>query len=290
MKKHKLRTIFETHMKENLKAKKAAVLLSSGLDGLVSALAAHDQGVKIHAFTFQMGDVQSFDSKHAEIVASKMGWDFTLIKVPTDVKTIAKMWKYMHANLQCAKKRDYECTYPMIYCYEAIRKAGYKYVISGLVADAYFLFNRNTHIQRISGPKSDFIKFEEFRKDYFAEWLKSGAKGLSPENNPSAALQHELLSKLNGLTHVNPWLDKKTYKFFMGKTWQELNIPKQKQDVVAAFADHIERVGHRPHRGYQTEAKVPMYFEQLLADKKINFNGRKRIMDVARDWCGVARS
>lgn len=289
-KKHPLRKIFEDHVKKHVPDNKVAVLLSSGLDGLVSGLAAHDLGKKVHAFTFQMGDVESFDSKHARVVAEKMGWEFTLVKCNTDSDTIAAAWRSMHKTLQCDKKRDYECAYPMVYCYTAIQRAGYKYVLSGLVADAYFCFARNTHIAKISGPHSTLDKFDPYRAEYWAPWFKNGLKGLGVDGyNPSGMLQHRILCERKGLTHVNPWLDVKTYNFFMGRTWQDLNQPRQKRDVVEAWQDHIDLVGHRPHRGYQTEAKIPQYFEQLLDRQDINFKCRKRIMDVARDWTRVAR-
>lgn len=280
-----LRKVFESHIRKTVKDDRVAVLLSSGLDGLVAGLAAHDVGLKVHAFTFQMGDTQSFDSKHAALVAEKMGWDFTLVKVPTSEATIAKAWRILHRSYQCVKKRDYECAYPMLFLYKRIAKAGYNYVLSGLVADAYFCFARNTHIARISGPHSDPKKFDDYRLAYWAPWFKSGLDGLGVNGyNPSGMLQHKLLCERYGLTHVNPWLLKKVHDYFIGKSWLELNKPHQKMPVREAWADHIAVVGHRPHRGYQTEAKVPRYFEQLLSNPEINFNNRKRIMDVARDW------
>ncbi|QYW03322.1 hypothetical protein pEaSNUABM34_00020 [Erwinia phage pEa_SNUABM_34] len=285
MAKHQLRKLFEQHVKKEVKADKVAVLLSSGLDGLVSALAAHDLGKKVHAFTFQMGDNPSFDSRHAQIVAQKMGWEFTLVKVPTSVSAIALAWRVLHSKYRCIKKRDYECAYPMVYCYKAIKDAGYKYVLSGLVADGYFLYNRNTHIQKISGPHSDAQKYHEFRTQYFSPWLKHGKKSLGVDGyNPSGMLQHEMLCDNFGLIHVNPWMQNKVFDYFIKYTWQELNQPKQKMPLTEAWAEHIALVGHRPHRGYQTEAKVPEYFEHLIDNPEINFNGRKRIMDVARDW------
>ncbi|MGL5013305.1 MAG: asparagine synthase C-terminal domain-containing protein [Bacteroidales bacterium] len=291
MTKHKLRKIFEDHVKKNVKEDKVAVLLSSGLDGLVSGLAAHDLGKKVHAFTFRMGTEDSFDSKHARIVANKLGWEFTVVEVPTEIDKIKKAWKTLHAHYQCVKKRDYECAYPMVYCYKAIAEAGYKYVLSGLVADAYFCFARNTHIARISGPHSTLEKFDSYRAEYWAPWFKSGVKGLGVDGyNPSGMLQHELLCEAFDLIHVNPWLDKKTYSYFMGRTWQELNQPRQKRDVVEAWNNHISVVGHRNHRGYQTEAKIPLYFEKLLEDKEINFGQRKRVMDMARDWSKLERN
>ena len=293
MKKHKLRRLFEQHIKKEIGSDKdVALLLSSGLDGLVVGLAAQDVGNRIHAYTFQMGDNESFDSKHAKVVASKLGWKFNLIKVPYDVKTIAKTWPILCTKYMCRKKRDYECAYPMLYCYKAMTSK-FEYVLSGLVADAYFVFNKNTHIAQISGPKSDQLKFDAWRQDYWRKWFKEGLDSLSStEYNPSGMLQHILLCEEYNLKHVNPWLQKSVYNYFIGKSWQELNMPHQKMCVREAWKDYIDIVGHRPHRGYQTEANIPEYFEQLLSVPSIAniIKPRERMIDVAKDWHTLKQS
>lgn len=280
-----IRKVFEKHIKQQVgKTRRVAVLLSSGLDGLVVGLAAQDAGYTVHAYTFQMGDDQSFDSRHAEKVAEKLGWRWTLIKVPTSVDTLTKAWPVLRRKYRCVKKRDYECAYPMFYCYKRIADDGHKFVLSGLIADAYFCFARSTHIAGISGHKSTLPKFDAYRKQYWRRWFKMGPMGIDEKYNPSGLLQHNLMCDNFGLTHVNPWLLRETFDFFIGKTWQELNTPKQKMPIRVAWKDYIDIVGHHPHRSYQTEAKVSKYFEQLFLIPKVNFKDRNRIMDIARDW------
>ena len=282
---HKLRRMFVDHIADKAKSKDVALLLSSGLDSLVVGLAAQEAGLNVHAYTFQMGDNQSFDSKHAEIVAGKLDWPFTLVKVPTSTRALIKAWPILHANYECVKKRDYECAYPMFYCYSAIAKDGFDTVLSGLVADGYFLFNRSTNIAKISGLNSIPEKFHAYRRAYFKPYMKRGNKSLGVNGyNPSGMLQHILMCKQFRLTHINPWMIQPVHDFLITKTWLELNKPKQKMPLLKAWAEEIAVVGHRVHRGYQTEAKVPMYFEKLLEVPEINFKNRKRILDVARDW------
>lgn len=286
---HRIRKIFldnlsDAFSKKPPKNKRVSLLLSSGLDSMVVGLSAHELGYEVDCYTFQMKDHPTFDAKHARIVANKMGWNFNLVECPTDAKTLARAWRWMHSNLMCAKKRDYECAYPMIYCYKAIAKNGHNYVLSGLVADAYFCFARNTHIAGISGPNSKPELFREYRENYWRPWLELGKDSLTQSYNPSGMLQHELLAKRLNLVTANPFLDKRVFNYMIRQNWLELNKPKQKQPLLNAWASQINDLGHRPHRGYQTEAKVPLYFEQLLEDKEINFRQRRRIMDVARDW------
>ena len=287
--KHPIRKIFLDNMRKVLgkptkNNSRVSLLLSSGLDSMVVGLTAQELGFEVDCYTFQMKDHPTFDSKHAANVAQKMDWNFNLVECSTNPDTIAKAWRLMNSKLYCRKKRDYECTYPMLYCYKRIATNKHRFVLSGLVADAYFCFARNTHIAGISGPKSDPKKFREYREQYWRRWFEEGVDGLDEFNNPSSIYQHELLARKYNLITVNPFLDKRVYDYMIQRDWLELNHPHQKMPLREAWSKEIDLLGHRPHRGYQTEAKVPMYFEQLLEDSEINFKNRKRIMDVARDW------
>jgi hypothetical protein len=86
-----------------------------------------------------------------------------------------------------------------------------------------------------------------------------------------------------GKIHVNPYIDLQTFNFLIQFTWQELNLPRQKQPMAQVFADYVEKVGHRNHRGYQLTAGIPEFYRQLL-DDSLNFKKRKRTLDLCRDW------
>lgn len=287
---NKLRKLFIDDVKKAVKkpkGKTVGLLLSSGMDSLTAGAACELAGMNVVGYTFRMKGVESFDSKHARVIAEKLGWEFKLVEVPTDPAIIAKAFKWMHKNAQCEKKRDYECTYPMMYCYRQMHRDGIKISASGLVADAYFVFSRRANVEGYGGPKSDPKVFTEYRRKYWAEWFETGYDGLTPENNPSALLQHKILADKYGIQLVNPFLNKGVHDFLLQFDWLTLNKPKQKMHLQEAFADYVEKVGHRNHRGYQTEAKVPMYFEQLFDNPEINFNNRKRMIDIARDWTKI---
>lgn len=277
-----LSKIFESYLKENVKSNKISLLLSSGMDSASVGFAASRLGIKIDAYTFQLGDTVSFDSRHAENVADKMKWNWTLIKVPNDAESLKSKILYMRDKLKCVKKVDYECIYPMLYVYPEIKT---KYIGTGLVADGYFVFSRRANIEKIGGPHSIPELFNKHRKKYWKKLLAEGFDGLEPvKNNPSGILQHELIMRANKQVHINPFIYKPTHDFFLKYSWLELNKPVQKRFLVEAYAEECNLVGRRNHRSYNSEAKITRVFELLLNSKKYNPNKRKRVLDMIRDW------
>ena len=70
----------------------------------------------------------------------------------------------------------------------------------------------------------------------------------------------------------------------MKKTWRELNKPIQK-DIIRKDFTNLKKYGTiKPHINLHLGANINKLFETLLEDDDINFNNRKRMMDVCRDW------
>jgi hypothetical protein len=189
----------------------------------------------------------------------------------------------MRTELDCVKKRDYECTYPMLYVYPKIKE---KFVLSGLVFDAYFVLARNPILKGEAGPNSTKEKFDARRKEYWTPLIKNGIKSLSSEYNPSCMHQHILLQKKYSLIDCNPFVLKNVYDFFMKYSWQELNMPRQKHFMAGTYTKELEVVGHRNHVNYQLGANIDHFFEELLNEPKMNIRSRKRVLDLCRDWEG----
>ncbi len=280
-----LAKLFETYLKAHVKESSLALMLSSGMDSASIGFAATRLGIKINAFTFQVGDVQTFDSKHAESVADKMGWEWKLIKVPDDKHSLVKAITKMRDTYRCVKKVEYECFYPMLHVYKKVKDTC---IATGLAADGYFVFSRRANIEGFGGPKSDPEKFYTYRKKYMKPLVYKGIDSLVPASyNPSGILQHDLYFQGHGQVHINPFLDKDVYKFFMQHDWLTLNTPTQKTHLVEAFADECTLVGRRNHRSYNTVSKITLVFEQLLVDPKYNPKGRKKVMHMVKDWQGM---
>lgn len=278
----KLRKLLEKNIKlqVGVERKEVALLLSAGIDSTVVGIAAHKLGHKVHAYTFQLGEEQSFDSKWAENTAKHFGWEWTLIKVPRDLKRLQSDFHKMRTELDCVKKRDYECTWPMMYVYPKIKEV---HVLSGLVFDAYFILSRNAILSGDAGPKSTKDRFDAKRESYWRPLIDKGLKSLSKEYNPSCMHQHVLLQRKYGLIDCNPTVKSNVFRFFMQFSWQELNMPRQKHFMAGTYPEELSAVGHRNHVNYQLAANVDHFFEELLGTS-LNVERRKRVMDMCRDW------
>ena len=243
------------------KSEKVALLLSGGVDSISAGLAAHYAGKEVHAYSFRLDIHESYDIQKAKEVAEYMGWEFDSITVPTD--KLEQDWLTL-ANLGCKKKTHFECVFPFLYVYPHIIE---KYVVTGWGADGYYGISKKAQIHY----KHTKQKLDVFRDKYY---LPENTAGLN---------KHLTLSKKYGKVMLNPFLNKKVKDFFYSKDWYELNKPYQKHHVRDAF-EEFNNIKVKPHLNLQLDSKVDVAFESLLNSKKINFNNRKRVMDMARDW------
>ena len=241
-----------------------ALLLSGGVDSISVGFAANQLGKSIHAYSFQLKDNPSVDFKKAEEVALIMGWKFTGVEIEkqnliSDFQTLLK--------LGCKKKTHFECSYPFLYVYPKIKQ---KYVLSGWGADGYFGISKKAHLKyKVKESKK---QFDEFRDSYFQKTECAGYE------------VHKLVSNNWNKTFIAPYLSASVKDYFYRYDWHELNKPNEKHIIRNAF-DEFSFIGKvNKHSNLQLNANIPEYFETLLQDKTINFNSRRRMMDVYRDW------
>ena len=240
-----------------------AVLLSGGADSLSIALAAHRIGKKVHAYTFHLKDLPTYDAQKAEDSSKKMNWKFTKVIVPTD--NLVQDFHTLRTKWKCIKKTQYECTFPSMYIYPQIEQ---KYVLSGVAADGHYGVSKKACIH-YKQPKE---LFDVFRKEYFGQ------------DNPAGLLQQQSLSLHYGKHFLAPYLDTSIMQFFRQYDWFELNKPYQKHHVIESFPE-FQTIGKpKKHINLQLDSGIDKLFENLLQSKEINFKQRKRMLDVYRDW------
>jgi asparagine synthetase B (glutamine-hydrolysing) len=242
-----------------------AVLLSGGVDSVSVAFAAHRLGKKITAYTFHLDGQPTYDSQKAVDIAKIMGWDYRVVVVPTD--NVEQDFIRLAKDVHCEKKTHFECCFPFLYVYPQIKEHE---VLSGWAADGYYGVSKKANIHY----KHTKEKFDEFRKDYF------GA------NSRAGYVWHKRVAEeLNKKRFIAPYLDLDVAKFFMSKDWYELNQPYQKHHVVEAFPEFKQVGGVKKHINLQLGSGIDKLFEkEVLSNMKLNFNNRKRVMDVCRDW------
>ena len=261
-----IKKLLENHIKLNIPDERVAVLLSGGVDSLSVALATHDVGKQIEAYSFYLKGNKSYDFKTAEKFSKEMVWNFNSIEVPTE--NIVTDWHRL-VDLGCVKKTHFECVFPFLYVYPEITE---KYVLSGWGADAYHGVSKKATMRHRPESTYEPETFDDFRDRY-----------LLPENCAGLRWHNYVVEKHNKI-HITPYLDSKVKKYFYQFTWEELNRPKQKIKIRNAFTK-IEKYGNiKPHTNLHLGAGIDKLFETLLNNKKINIKGRKRVMDLCRDW------
>ena len=272
-----IKELLVDHIKNNVPDSEIAVLLSGGVDSVSVGLAAESAGKEVHAYSFYLNGAPSYDFIKAAEVAHKRNWDFTPIVVPTE--NLIEDWHRL-VELTCRKKTHFECVFPFLYVYPEIEE---KYVLTGWGADGYF------------GPsKKAMMRYSSYKKkrNYVAYCKKHNQKRLNWNEFRLAYLdgdcaglkEHTNLATKHNKIHVTPYLDADVRKLLMSKSYKELNKPKQKYFIRSDFTE-LKKFGTiKPHQNLHLNAGVDKLFETLLNNTEINFNERKRMMDVCRDW------
>lgn len=245
-----------------------AVLLSGGVDSISVGFGAHRLGKKITAYSFCLDTNVSYDYIKAEEVCRIMDWEFVGIRIPTE--ELETDWHRL-VKLGCRKKTHYECVYPFLYVYPKIKE---KYVLSGWAADGYYGLSKKAKI--------NFSKTRELQVKFMDDYFRT--------ENQAGYLYHKRVVDEYKKILITPYLTEPVKKYFYGRSWDELNRPKQKQDVRQSFKEFELVGGVKNHSNLQLESGINILFETLLDNKKINHNNRKRIMDVCRDWESVSTS
>jgi len=254
--------LLEEVISEDLKGQKeVALLFSGGVDSTSIGFALTDLGIKVSAYTFQMGEWESRDMKHAIKTAGLMNWNLTKIKVPVDF--LEEKFIELASKWKCKKKTQFECTLPFLYVIPKIKE---NLIYSGIAADGHFGLSRKAMVYY----KYPHSVFNQFRRDYF------GA------SNPAGQIQQKALIEEYGKRQSAPYLDKRIYDYFIQYDWDQLNKPKQKMPILKAYPDYFQQVGRRNHENLQLISGADKICESLL-QTKLNKKKRIRTMDLYRD-------
>ena len=272
-----IKDLLVDHIKNNVPDSEIAVLLSGGVDSVSVGLAAESAGKEVHAYSFYLNGAPSYDFIKAAEVAHKRNWNFTPIVVPTE--NLIEDWHRL-VELNCRKKTHFECVFPFLYVYPEIEE---KYVLTGWGADGYFGPSKKAMMRYSSYKKKR--NYVAYCKEHNQKRLNWNEFRLAYLDGDCAGLkEHTNLATKHNKIHVTPYLDADVRKLLMSKSYKELNKPKQKYFIRSDFTE-LKKFGTiKPHQNLHLNAGVDKLFETLLNNTEINFNERKRMMDVCRDW------
>lgn len=243
-----------------------AVFLSGGVDSLSIAFAADSLGKKITGYSFCLEGNESYDYLKAKEACDIFGWNFNGVKVPISSDIVVEKWKELSYRWSCKKKTEFECTYPFLFIYPIVLE--YE-VFSGLGADSSYGLSKKAALHWLDTKE----KFDQYR-------LKAYTDG------PGGWRQQEMLSFAYNVHYNAPYMDWSIRNYLLTLSWKEIHTPCQKGIVVEGFKEYFTKLKKwKKHSNLQLESGINKLFEDvILNNKEINFRGRKRIMDIARDW------
>ena len=235
-------------------------------------------GKRVVGYTFCLENDESYDYLKAKEVCADMGWECNPFNVPTT--NLVDDWHRL-VKLRCRKKTHFETVFPFLYVYPNIYP---KYVLTGWGADGYF-----------NPSKKPMMRYSSYKKkrNYVAYCKRVNQKRLNwnefrieyLDGDCAGYKEHTSLAKQYNKIHIAPYKDsKKIRELLMSKSWVELNKPRQKEIIRKDFTNLKKYGTIKPHINLHLGANINKLFETLLENDEINFNDRKRMMDICRDW------
>jgi asparagine synthetase B (glutamine-hydrolysing) len=224
------------------------LLLSAGLDSQSLLFSALELGKNVIVVSFTRDDRESRDFKKAKAIAETLGLEFIPVYLPTSLSDIKKYTLMLSNTYECKGKTEFECTYPMLFAYKAIKEhsTSVPVILSGLAADCFYVLSKNGIIHFKDEP-------DAFREKVFFK------------ENYCQKRQHEILKKEFDIQHVMPYLSMEMFNLFKGVSWNECNTPKQKNHVRDQYKDELIENHYFPHRSYQSgDNGISDLFKQLV--------------------------
>ncbi len=194
------------------------IATSGGIDSsaLVVAAIAADKDPRVISFTFD--DFESNDYRRARRLAEHFGCPFEGVRMPSDPSPILCSIRLLIRQYRLSKKARIECAFPFLYLTLAIQG---KTLVTGLCADGHFGLSKKAMIH-FRHPQA---KFDQFRNEYFANPDAGGRQGI------------QKICNTYDVELVNPYLHASVFALLHGQSWDDLNKPRQKEAIRAAFPE-----------------------------------------------------
>ena len=237
-KQNNIRDIFE-HFLQNL-PDGFVVATSSGISSaaLLASAVAVNKRPRVISFTFD--DFESTDFKYAKALAFHFNVSFFPVFLPSDKNKINNSVFTLIHKYKLRKKARIECSFPFLYVAETLKSVGITTLVTGLCDDGHFGLSKKAMIHY----KHTQEKFDQFRHDYFSDPDAAGRKGI-----------HKICRD-HDVDIINPYCDPNVFKLFIGKSWDELNKPKQKYAIRKCYPE-------------LDQFKIPNHTNLQLGDSKI---------------------
>lgn len=228
---------------ESVADKSVAVLLSGGIDSASILFSLLEAGKNVTCYSFMLDGKMSTDFSLARRNAREFGAAFVSVILPRGTEQLKRDLITL-SRLGAKKKTDFECGWPMLHAYAAIKE---RVVFSGMGADGHFCLSKKGLLHYRN-------RIDVFRQMTFA--------------NPGYAQQplHRAMASQHGKQAVLPYVSADMRAVFVGKSWDDVNRPRQKQPILDAFPEQYRRMKILPHTNLQLgDSGIADHFRQLLA-------------------------
>lgn len=233
-----------------------ALILSNGVDSQSLFFALIESKINFSAYSFTLADRESSDFKGAKELCNKYGVKFTPCILPCDVDTLEKEAIELIRNYGCRKKTEVECIFPFYHLFPIVKE---KNILTGLGAEGVY-----------GNTKKGKLHYKDRLDDWRAEFY--GATNVAERN------QREILARHHAKVLYDPYCSKELQDLFAGATWEEINVPHEKQITINAF-ERFKDVKSTKANLQKGDSGIADSFEQLLTSK-FNTKGYKSVVGV----------
>lgn len=246
-----------------LRGREVAVFCSEGVDSTSLVIASTLVGARVHIYTFGMEDRISTDMAAARHTAKRLRLPCTNVWLPRGLDQL-KIDVVELVQLGFSSKTGIECAWPMLY---AIRACKQKHIVVGSCADGHFGISKKAMIHF----RDSVASLDEYRQSLFTnpDYAQVGTLGKFAESQGK-------------LMHV-PYAAPEIVKLFVGRSWEELNKPHEKQTIRDAFPELAcsRRTWKSRHTNLQLgDSGIAEHFEILLKDPEWNSNAYKSVVGI----------
>ena len=213
------------------------VATSGGISSAALLASAVEAGKQPRVVSFTFDDFESTDYVFAKQLARFYGCEFYRVALPSSPQRILNSVRRLIRQYRLTKKARIECSFPFLYVAERVKG---NTLVTGLCDDGHFGLSKKAMIH-CRYPQE---KFDAFRQEYFSNPDAAGQRGIR-----AICTSHQA-------TLVNPYFDSRIFNLFIGRSWDELNKPRQKEAIRAAYPE-LDRF------------KLPRHSNLQLGDSKI---------------------
>ena len=246
---------------------KAAVLLSSGVDSNSVLFACLELGIDVTAYSFTLEDRESRDFKYARETAKVLGVPFRAVKLKKSVSHLQGFMQYA-LKMGARSKPDFECFWPMLIAMRKIAKDGIPWVLSATSADSHFALSKKASMHY--RDKTDAYRIAVFRK----------------RNTGQKILLRTEAARL-GVNYLTVYDGTRMCSELHGLSYDELNLPRQKQPIRDSFPEYFDRIKTTNHTNLQLgDSGIAEHFKILL---KTDWNPDGRYKSVKGVYGELAR-